>query len=245
MNNSLSGLVFSGLIRWLVLVPPPVCQCAIGWFSLELMCFCFPKWNAHCQDVFISSSRCDCAGLWSGKWPQQLPLQWPGLDLLWLLPWPLWRRVSLHYFFWYAALQYVSCFFSFFFLLALQVPIKQRDPWLLDACVFKHYIYEEEKLYWSHNVEFCKRFFAVFCTWQLQMCIFFVEKNYIFSFPIQLVGKTEWKLLWQRGLSLLQLHVRVLHNICMLTFLRKPFVFLGSSAVDLWFSSARWRWRFR
>lgn len=35
------------------------------------------------------------SGLFSGKWSQQLCSQWPNFDLLWLLPRPLWRRVSV------------------------------------------------------------------------------------------------------------------------------------------------------
>jgi len=34
------------------------------------------------------------SGLGSGEWSQQLCSQWPVFDLFWLLPRPLWRRVS-------------------------------------------------------------------------------------------------------------------------------------------------------
>lgn len=54
------------------------------WFKMVMCSFCF----------FCFFGAFACLGLCSGEWPQQLQFQWPVFDLLWLLPWPLWRRVS-------------------------------------------------------------------------------------------------------------------------------------------------------
>lgn len=56
------------------------------------------SWNVlshrHRFIFSVFSSKCMFSGLCGGKWSQQLCTQWPVPDLFWLLPRPLWGRVS-------------------------------------------------------------------------------------------------------------------------------------------------------
>lgn len=66
-------------------------QKAVRW--LKSCCFAL-------REETSAFKRCDYilyilfSGLCSGKWHHQLCSQWAIFDILWLLPWPLWRRVS-------------------------------------------------------------------------------------------------------------------------------------------------------